>query len=76
MRFDGLIHNHMVKMFSLRRDEMTDGVLTPVEFTPEHLERAKEHLARVDAVGDQASFEDYVAELIDASAGTSAGSPM
>jgi Sulfotransferase family len=64
LRYQGLIHNHMVKMFSLTPEEMTDGVLTPVEFTPEHLARAKENLARVDAVGDQASFEDFVAELI------------
>jgi hypothetical protein len=65
VRFEGLVHNHMVKMFSLRREEMTDGVLTPVDFTPEHLERAKENLARVDVVGDQATFEDFVAELIE-----------
>jgi hypothetical protein len=65
LRYHCLIHNHMVKMFSLTPAEMTDGVLTPVEFTPEHLERAKENLARVDAVGDQASFEDFVAELIE-----------
>ena len=59
----GLIHNHMVKMFSLTLDEMTDGVLTPVEFTPERLERAKENLARVDAVGDQHSLDEFCAEL-------------
>jgi hypothetical protein len=65
LRFEGLIHNHMVKMFSLRHEEMSDGVLTRVNFTPEHLERAKENLATVDAIGDQASFEDFVAELIE-----------
>jgi hypothetical protein len=65
LRFNGLIHNHMVKMFSLRREEMSDGVLTQVDFTPEHLDRAKENLAQVDAVGDQASFEDFVAELVE-----------
>jgi hypothetical protein len=64
MRYHSLIHNHMVKMFSLTPAEMTDGVMTPVEFTAEHLERAKENLAGVDAVGDQASFEDFVAELV------------
>jgi Sulfotransferase family len=62
-RFRGLIHNHMVKMFSLTLDEMTDGVLTPVEFTRERLERAKENLARVDAVGDSGSFDVFCAEL-------------
>lgn len=63
LRYEGLVHNHMVKMFSLTPSEMTDGVLTPVVFTPEHLERAKDNLGRVDAVGDQASFEDFVTEL-------------
>ena len=42
---------------------MTAGVLTPVEFTPDRLERAKQNLARVDVVGDQSSFEDFCAEL-------------
>ena len=41
LRFHGLIHNHMVKMFSLTSDEMTDGVLTRVDFTEDRLERAK-----------------------------------
>jgi hypothetical protein len=58
-RFHGLIHNHMVKMFSLTPAEMTDGVLTRVEFTPDRLDRAKENLARVDVVGLQASFEEF-----------------
>jgi Sulfotransferase family len=58
-RFHGLIHNHMVKMFSLTRAEMTDGVLTRVEFTPDRLERAKENLAGVDVVGLQTGFEDF-----------------
>jgi hypothetical protein len=62
-RFHGLIHNHMVKMFSLTREEMTDGALTPVQFTPDRLERAKQNLARVDVVGDQSSFEEFCAEL-------------
>ena len=33
-RFHGLVHNHMVKMFSLTTDEMTNGALTVVDFTP------------------------------------------
>ena len=52
-RFHGLIHNHMVKMFSLTVDEMDDGALTRVEFGSHHLQRAKENLARVDVVGFQ-----------------------
>jgi hypothetical protein len=62
-RFNGLIHNHMTKMFSLTVDEMTDGALTNVEFTPERLERAKQNLATVDAIGLLESFDDFWAEL-------------
>jgi hypothetical protein len=40
VRFE-LVHNHMVKMFSLSTDEMTDGAMTPVTYTRDRLERAK-----------------------------------
>jgi hypothetical protein len=63
LRFDGLVHNHMVKMFSLRVDEMTGGAMTAVRFTQEHLERAKVGLAGVDVVGLQEQFDDFCAEL-------------
>ena len=59
LRFHGLIHNHMVKMFSLTRDEMTDGVLTRVDFSADRLEMAKERLAGVDVVGLQEHFDDF-----------------
>jgi hypothetical protein len=67
MRFPGLIHNHMVKMLALTPEEMTSGemtgAMTTVDFTPEHLERAKAALRTVDAVGLQERFDDFVAEL-------------
>jgi Sulfotransferase family len=63
LRFDGLIHNHMVKMFSLSRDEMTAGVLTRVKFTTERLERAKERLMSIDVVGLQEHFDEFCREL-------------
>jgi hypothetical protein len=63
LRFDGLVHNHMVKMFSLHVDEMTGGAMTTVNFTRQHLERAKTALAGVDVVGLQEEFEPFVAEL-------------
>ena len=40
-RYQTLIHNHMVKMFSLTTGEMTDGALTPMEFTPSHLDSSQ-----------------------------------
>jgi hypothetical protein len=62
-RFQGLVHNHMVKMFALTPETMTAGVLTPVQFEAHHLELAKERLATVDVVGVQERFEDYCSEL-------------
>jgi hypothetical protein len=62
-RFHGLIHNHMVKMFSLTVDEMTDGALTRVDFNADRLERAKENLAAVDVVGVQDRFEELCSTL-------------
>jgi hypothetical protein len=63
-RFHGLVHNHMVKMFSLSLEEMTEGMLTRVEFTAEHLERAKERLAGIDAIGLQEDFDEFCAHLM------------
>jgi hypothetical protein len=63
LRFNGLIHNHMTKMLSLDPDEMTDGALTRVEFTPERLDRAKQRLAGIDVVGLQEEFDSFCAEL-------------
>ncbi len=62
-RFAGLIHNHMVKMFSLTPEEMVADALTRVEFTPERLERAKRALDGVDVVGVQDHFEPFCDEL-------------
>ena len=64
LRFE-LVHNHMVKMFSLSVEEMTAGALTPVEFTPERLARAKDGLASVDVIGLQSCFEEFCQELTD-----------
>ena len=61
--------NQMVKMFALTADEIVASMpkmwalLTPVDFTPEHLRRAKEQLARVDAFGLQSRFEEFCDEL-------------
>ncbi len=63
LRFRGMIQNHMVKMFSLTTDEMTDGMLTVVDFTDEHLERAKQNLEGVDVVGIQEDFDAFWDDL-------------
>ena len=45
-----MIQNHMVRTLSLSPEEMLedDGVLTPVPYTPERLERAKEAIAGLE----------------------------
>jgi GT2 family glycosyltransferase len=58
-RFNSFVHNHMTKMLALAPAEMTDGMLTPVELDSGHLERAKEALSGIDAVGLQERFDDF-----------------
>jgi hypothetical protein len=60
-RFNGLIRNHMVRMFSIGAQEMAagDGVLTDVTDSPERLERAKAAVAGLDAFGLQPRFEEF-----------------
>jgi hypothetical protein len=53
----------MVKMFALEADEMTDGMLTRLDFTPEHLTRALQRLHTVDVVGFQEQFDAFAGEL-------------
>lgn len=55
--------NHVTKMFTLTPDEMTDGMLSDVEVTPDRLERAKQALDTIDVVGLQERFEDFVTDL-------------
>ena len=62
LRFD-VVHNHMVKMFSLTPAEMTNGMLSEVTFTPERLQRAKDRLAGIDVIGLQSDFAAFCAAL-------------
>jgi hypothetical protein len=66
IRFHGLIHNNMVKMFSLSPEEMVagDGLMTHLEdFTPVRIQRAKDGLAAVDVLGLDRFFGEFVGEL-------------
>lgn len=64
-RYNGLIRNHMVRMFSIPAEEMTtgDGVLTDVPDSRERLERAKAGVAGLDAFGLQPRFEEFCDDL-------------
>jgi hypothetical protein len=77
-RFDGLeldaiyedealqpiIRNHMVKMLSLRPDELVDVPLTePFVADAAHLDAARQNLAAIDVVGIQERFDDFCGAL-------------
>jgi hypothetical protein len=62
---DGLIRNHMVRMLSLRLDEMTDGALTPIAADEDRLAAACDALERrVAVVGVQERFEEFCDVLV------------
>lgn len=63
LRFHGQAHNHMTKMLSMTVDELDDGMLAKVEYTPERLDRAKAALRGLDLVGVQEDLEPFFAEL-------------
>jgi len=58
--FSHFIENHMVKMLSLTREEMTDGMMTVVNFDDRRLETAKRSLERLDVFGLQEDMEGFV----------------
>jgi hypothetical protein len=62
-RFEGLIHNHQVKMLALRPHEMAAGAMTVVRFTDDHLARALDALAGMDVIGVQEGFEAFCTAL-------------
>lgn len=58
-----LVNNHMVRMLSIRTDEMDAGAMTPVDITPQRVERAKKAVSEVDVVGLQHHFDEFCSEL-------------
>jgi hypothetical protein len=76
-RFRLMIQNHMTRTLSLSPEEMRqeDGVLTPVAYTPERLEIAKEALAGLDLFGLQDRFDEFCDELA-ARYGLDVGGPL
>lgn len=62
--------NHMVKMFSLTAEEIrrsverdTWAMVMRIDFTPDRIGRAKEHVAQLDVLGLHDAFDDFCAEL-------------
>ena len=74
-RYEGMVHDHMVKMLGMTADEMTDGLLTRLDLGPEHLARAVERLEQIEVVGTVERYESSGARCTTSSAGTSATWP-
>jgi hypothetical protein len=72
--FQGLANNNMTKMLSLTPEEMSASIFTRLDLNRDHLERAKEALAGIDAVGLQERFEDFC-DLLAARFGWRLGEP-
>ena len=64
-RFRKFIENHMVKMLSLRAEEMTYGMATVIELDRRRLRRAKRALKRMDEFGLQEDLEGFAQRLHD-----------
>jgi hypothetical protein len=73
---EGLVRNHMVRMLSLRADEMTEGALTPISFDERRLEAARTNLAeRIAVMGIQEDFDAFC-DLLSATWGWDLGPPQ
>jgi hypothetical protein len=73
--FRHFIENHMVKMLSLRSEEMTDGMMTVVDFDSQRLRTAKGALEKLDAFGLQEDLEGF-AHLLERRYGWRLGPPV
>jgi hypothetical protein len=67
-------NNNMTRMLSLTPAEIWASILSRVDLNRDHLERAKEALAGIDAVGLQERFEDF-SDLLAARFGWRLGEP-
>lgn len=71
----GLASNNMTKMLALTPVELKATIFSGFEVDRDHLERAKEALASMDAVGFQEQLEDFCGVLI-ARFGWNLGEPV
>jgi hypothetical protein len=63
LHFRHFIGNHMVKMLSLRTEEMTDGMMTLIDLDRGRLEQAKQALDDMDELGFQEDLEGFALRL-------------
>ena len=63
LHFRHFIGNHMVKMLSLRTEEMTDGMMTLIDLDRGRREQAKEALGEMGELGFQEDLEGFAQQL-------------
>jgi hypothetical protein len=63
VRFQLFIHNHMTKMLALEASEMTNGMMTSIDFDRKRLRRAKRALKRIDEFGVAERLEEFAGRL-------------
>jgi hypothetical protein len=63
VRFQLFIHNHMTKMLALEANEMTNGMMTSIDFDRKRLRRAKRALKRIDEFGVAERLEEFAGRL-------------
>jgi hypothetical protein len=63
VRFRSFIDNHMVKMLSMRAEEMTHGMMTVLDLDRGRLRSAKRALKRMDEFGIQEDLEAFAQRL-------------
>ena len=62
-RFRPFIENHMVKMLSLRAEEMDNGMMSVIDLDRGRLRRAKRALREIDEFGLQEDLEGFAQQL-------------
>ena len=63
--FEGLVHNHQTKMFSMTQDDQPRGYMQVIDVDRSRLALAKEKLARVDVVGLTERYDEFLDDVTD-----------
>ena len=61
--FEGLVHNHQTKIFSMTQDDEPRGYMQVIDIDRNRLALAKENLARVDVVGLTERYDEFLDDV-------------
>jgi hypothetical protein len=63
--FEGLVHNHQTKIFSMTRGDEPRGYMQVIDVDRNRLALAQENLARVDVVGLTERYDEFIDDVTD-----------